>query len=146
MAKVPEEAYEAKETDIVFDCRHCGKSLAIDYRGAGLTIPCTDCGNYVEVPIPEGMEIVDIDSTSEEQETRIVHLRRLLTAAEERIAKLEEELESVAARRESLESARATILTRQNKAKESVDVLRAAISAMSRAVESVAAALAEPHE
>ena len=56
MTDAVEESSEVKETDIVFDCPHCGKSLAIDYRGAGLTIPCTDCGNYVEVPIPDGMD------------------------------------------------------------------------------------------
>jgi transcription elongation factor Elf1 len=89
MAETPDESTEIKETDIVFDCPHCGKSLAIDYRGAGLTIPCTDCGKDVEVPIPVGMELNDIDSSDEEQEVRILNLRRSLAAAEDRIQQLE---------------------------------------------------------
>lgn len=100
------ETTEIKDTDIVFDCPHCSKSLAIDYRGAGLTIPCTDCGNYVEVPIPEGMDIADIDSSAEEQEVRILNLRRSLSSAESRIAQLEEELMAMMSRREQLEDAR----------------------------------------
>ena len=86
---------DIKESDIVFDCRFCGKSLAIDYRGAGLTIPCSDCGRDVEVPIPEGMELTDIDSTVEEQELRILNLRRSLAASESKAKTLEAEVDSL---------------------------------------------------
>ena len=106
MADPSSETTEIKETDIVFDCPHCGKSLAIDYRGAGLSIPCTDCGNVVEVPIPDGMQITDIDSNEEEQEIRILNLRRSLAAADFRIKQLESEIEELNARRETLEKTR----------------------------------------
>ena len=99
----PEAPANIKESDIVFDCPYCGKSLAIDYRGAGLTIQCTDCGNSVEVPIPDGMDIADLDSSAEEQETRILQLRRALSVAERRIKNLEAEVEELTARREALE-------------------------------------------
>lgn len=36
--------------DIAFDCPHCGKSLAIDMRGAGLMIHCPECRQVVQVP------------------------------------------------------------------------------------------------
>jgi len=52
---------EIRDTDIVFDCPHCGKSLVIDYRGAGLQINCTECHEKVLVPIPDGMELRDLD-------------------------------------------------------------------------------------
>ena len=110
MGETAREASEIQETDIVFDCPSCGKSLAIDYRGAGLTIPCTDCGKYVEVPIPEGMELADIDSTEEEQEARILNLRRSLAAAEGRLEDMEEDLQAVNDRRETLEADRAKML------------------------------------
>ena len=48
---------EIRDTDIVFDCPHCGKNLVIDYRGAGLQINCSECGETVLVPIPDGMEL-----------------------------------------------------------------------------------------
>ena len=104
--RAADDAEAIKDTDIVFDCPHCGKSLAIDYRGAGLSIPCSDCGKTVEVPIPEGMQITDIDSNEEEQEIRILNLRRSLTAADFRIRQLEAEIDEINERRESLEKTR----------------------------------------
>lgn len=110
MAEEQKDSSEVKDSDIVFDCPHCGKSLAIDYRGAGLTIPCSDCGRNVEVPIPEGMQISDIDSTAEEQEIRILNLRRSLQNAESRIDRIEAELRDVLARRDELERSRGEYL------------------------------------
>ena len=55
------EDEEILDTDIVFDCPHCGKNLVIDYRGAGLQIRCSECGEPVLVPIPDGMELNDLD-------------------------------------------------------------------------------------
>ncbi len=52
---------EIRDTDIVFDCPECGKNLVIDYRGAGLQINCSQCGASVLVPIPDGMELTDLD-------------------------------------------------------------------------------------
>jgi len=52
---------EIRDTDIVFDCPHCGKNLVIDYRGAGLQINCSECGDSVLVPIPDGMELNELD-------------------------------------------------------------------------------------
>ena len=55
------EEADIRDTDIVFDCPHCGKNLVIDYRGAGLQISCSECGETVLVPIPDGMELNDLD-------------------------------------------------------------------------------------
>jgi predicted RNA-binding Zn-ribbon protein involved in translation (DUF1610 family) len=52
---------QINDTDIVFDCPHCGHNLCIDYRGAGLQISCSECGEPVLVPIPDGMKIDDLD-------------------------------------------------------------------------------------
>ncbi|MCX7007136.1 MAG: hypothetical protein NTY53_07795 [Kiritimatiellaeota bacterium] len=41
--------------DIVFDCPHCGKSMAIDAEGAGMAITCPDCQNVIQVPYPDTM-------------------------------------------------------------------------------------------
>ncbi len=95
MANPESDSQEIKETDIIFDCPHCGKSLAIDYRGAGLSIPCSDCGRHVDVPIPDGMEVTDIDSTEEEQEIRILNLRRSLGEADSRILQLESRVKAL---------------------------------------------------
>jgi predicted RNA-binding Zn-ribbon protein involved in translation (DUF1610 family) len=55
------EDADIRDTDIVFECPHCGKNLVIDYRGAGLQINCSECGEGVLVPIPDGMQLTDLD-------------------------------------------------------------------------------------
>jgi len=37
--------------DIIFNCAWCGKSLAIDSRGAWMCVKCTDCGRELIVPL-----------------------------------------------------------------------------------------------
>jgi len=134
MAQETRESSEVRETDIVFDCPHCGKSLAIDYRGAGLTIPCTDCGRNVEVPIPEGMQITDIDSSAEEQEVRILNLRRSLQMAELRIDHLETELRDTIGRRDELERGRAENGGRMGQMVEQVTRIEAAVMEIGEAI------------
>lgn len=73
---------EIGDTDIVFDCPNCGKSLVIDYRGAGLQITCSDCGAEVLVPIPDGMELGDLDLESGEILKQLFATRRNFQKAE----------------------------------------------------------------
>jgi len=140
MADDPESAAEIKDSDIVFDCPHCGKSLAIDYRGAGLNIECTDCGNSVIVPIPDRMELTDIDSTPEEQEIRILNLRKSLSAAQERIEELDGRIGELTERRRALEQDDlerkrdlATVLERVNAIHRSLAEIYRALDGISEA-------------
>lgn len=71
-----------RDTDIVFDCPHCGHNLAIDYRGAGLPINCTNCGEPVLVPIPKEMKIDDLDLEPGEILKQLFATRRNLQRAE----------------------------------------------------------------
>ncbi len=98
---------EIPDTDITFECPHCSKSLSIDQRGAGLVIACTSCHQLVTVPIPEGMEISDIDIPPAAMETQIVNLRRSLTKAEARIAELDAQVSALKDYRAQAERARA---------------------------------------
>jgi len=97
---------DIRDSDIVFNCPFCDKSLAIDCRGAGLTIACPDCGNKIEVPIPENMDVSDIDSSDEDNAVRIIHMREVISDSQRRILDLEEELKEMVLRRDSLESIR----------------------------------------
>ena len=74
---------EIGDNDIVFDCPSCGHGLVINYRGAGLVINCTECGMPVQVPIPDGMELADLDQEPAELQNQIRNLRRALYKAEE---------------------------------------------------------------
>jgi transcription elongation factor Elf1 len=90
----PQQTGEAdiRPTDIVFDCPHCGKNLCIDYHGAGLMVPCPGCSRRIQVPIPEGMDIADFDSTEEELRVRLIHMREALIEAQTRLAEQQQEL------------------------------------------------------
>lgn len=129
---------DIKETDIIFDCPNCAKSLAIDYRGAGLTIKCSDCGSDVQVPIPDGMEIEDLDSPAEDQEIRIIQLRRSLLNAQDRITTLENALEDLMQRRDALERERSLQTLRNGEFLEKIGVIESALKDSFKALEAVA--------
>ena len=83
---------EIRDTDIVFDCPHCGKNLVIDYRGAGLQINCSECGESVLVPIPDGMELGDLDLDPGEILKQLFATRRNYQKAELQIQALKARL------------------------------------------------------
>jgi len=87
---------QINDTDIVFDCPHCGHNLCIDYRGAGLQINCSECGEPVLVPIPDGMELTDLDLDPGEILKQLFATRRNLQRAEARAEALEARLAEVA--------------------------------------------------
>ena len=96
---------QINDTDIVFDCPHCGHNLCIDYRGAGLQINCSECGEAVLVPIPDGMKIDDLDLDPGEILKQLFATRRNLQRAEARAEALEERLSEVAGMIESVQDA-----------------------------------------
>ena len=86
------EGVEIRDTDIVFDCPHCSKTLVIDYRGAGLQISCSECGKDVLVPIPDGMELTDLDMDPGEILKQLFATRRNYQKAELTIESLKARL------------------------------------------------------
>lgn len=86
---------QIQDTDIVFDCPHCGHNLCIDYRGAGLEISCSECAEPVLVPIPDGMKISDLDLDAGELLKQLFATRRLLQRAEARAEALEMKIDEV---------------------------------------------------
>jgi len=135
----PNTTIEIKDTDIIFDCPHCAKSLAIDYRGAGLTIKCSDCGGDVQVPIPDGMELEDLDRPLEDQELQIIQLRRSLLKAQDRIADLENAVEDLMERRDALERDRSEQTLRMGSVLEKTGVIETSLKEISKALEAVSA-------
>ncbi|MEI8241717.1 MAG: hypothetical protein WCI17_00470 [bacterium] len=101
---------DIRPTDILFNCPHCGHSLCIDCRGAGLLTHCIECAKEVQVPIPEGMNVEDLDLTRDQTIGQLFYTRRMLARAEQRIAELEEVIASLKERRSTMEKARMTTL------------------------------------
>ena len=86
---------DIRDTDIVFDCPHCSKTLVIDYRGAGLQISCSECGEDVLVPIPDGMELTDLDMDPGEILKQLFATRRNYQKAESQVQALKTRLVSL---------------------------------------------------
>jgi predicted RNA-binding Zn-ribbon protein involved in translation (DUF1610 family) len=87
--------------DIVFDCPQCGKSLAIDVRGAGYIVRCPDCQTDIQVPGTESPAPPPAGSTQDADaaaamemslEERIDQLERLHAADAERFRSVSREL------------------------------------------------------
>ncbi|TAN35551.1 MAG: hypothetical protein EPN23_11010 [Verrucomicrobia bacterium] len=64
--------------DIVFECPNCGKSLAIEARGAGMEITCPDCQNTIPVPAPDATntDIAELVSELEAARAEIAFLEK----------------------------------------------------------------------
>ena len=86
---------EIPESDIQFDCPYCGKHLSIDPRGAGLVIVCPDCEKHVSVPIPDGLDIEDIDASPEELSFRLRTSKATITKLQQQIYALQQQVDEL---------------------------------------------------
>lgn len=111
---------QIREGDILFDCPHCGKNMAIEAAGAGLMVPCAVCGKDVQVPIPDGSTpeepLTAVPrppfSNGESSEEVIRQLDAALAMANEQIDQLIAEKEALQERRAYLEQIRMATTSR----------------------------------
>lgn len=108
-----------KDRDIIFDCPHCGRSLAISERGAGLMVTCPDCQRDVQVPgMPLAsrgdaeLEEVAAEDIAADPNKRVEALTEALTSSQAKVQRLVESLEEIRERRRYLEKLRADNMTR----------------------------------
>lgn len=133
MNKSKEDPGAITENDIVFDCPHCGKSLAIDQRGAGLIVTCPDCQQPVQVPgLPPEVRRHVRDGTQRPPTSPapgkdLTELQEELTAAHEKIARLVESLEEVRERRRVLEQLRSENIARFRQIGKEIETIQHAI-------------------
>lgn len=134
MAEMVPESEATSGGDIVFDCPHCNKSLAIDPRGAGLMIVCPDCQRNVTVPgLPPNAEeedavegeVVDEEAAGSEEiltalpvaasddpMERVQQLTEALATSHAKVERLVASLEEVRERRRYLEKLRTDNMAR----------------------------------
>lgn len=136
-----DKTQDIKETDIVFDCSHCGKSLAIDYRAAGLSIACSDCGSIVVVPIPEGMEMADFDASAEDREALIIRLRESLAETQARVRVLEGMVEELKDERKKAAWKDTESALRTEQIQREIDIINKSVEQITGAVKSIALAV-----
>jgi hypothetical protein len=99
-------------SDIVFECAGCGKSMAIDQKGEGITINCPDCGELVQVP--------DYTGPSKADPSRV-------QVYEIQIQKLTVSLKELSARRKYLEQLRSEHLNKFESIKSEFAVIQQAL-------------------
>ena len=94
-------ASEFTDDDIIFECPFCGKSMAIDKRGMGLTITCPECDGLVRVPVVSGktdrkpdsvaMPVEGLADALEESRVELDEMKEKLAAVEALRDKLEQQ-------------------------------------------------------
>lgn len=129
-------------SDIVFDCPHCNKSLAIDRRGAGMIITCPDCQQSVQVPgLPQGEAAATPGPAADlTPDQRVASLEEALEGAQVKVERLVESLEEVRERRRYLENLRSDNLGRFQQIAKEVGMIQ---SSLDRIVSIVQEAIAE---
>jgi transcription elongation factor Elf1 len=125
-------------SDILFECGQCGKSLAIDCRGAGLNVHCPECDSELEVPIPEGFDLAELDkaisdSAVADREVRVQtpnsddEVAAISAAADAEINRLKAEIETIHAQQTDLTSQNAEMLEAIKAVKSQIDKLHEAL-------------------
>lgn len=127
---------EIPETDIVFDCFYCGKSLSIDRKGAGLMITCPDCGKRIQVPEGEGM----IDAASDD----VAALSDALAASQDKVQELVQSLKEINNRRDYLEKLRVENLERRDRVGREMTIIQAALDRIVGVLQDAAVNQSEP--
>ncbi len=125
---------DIRDSDILFECPRCGKSMVVDYRGAGLTIPCVDCGQPVDVPIPEGMDVTDLDTSPVDQGVRVIQMRELLADAQQKIIVQDGVIERLRADLESARRRAEDVAQRLQEVQWESDTIQRAVENLSRAL------------
>lgn len=92
------------ESDIVFDCPNCSKSLAMDRRGAGLTIDCPGCSEPVRVPTPPDPVPETYKDLTEYAD--VEDLQQSLLSSREKVDALTAQIAELAKKHENFEAQR----------------------------------------
>jgi len=134
---------EILDTDIVFNCPHCTKSLVIDQSAAGMLVKCTDCGEEIEVPggaveeeayhepaeAPEAIPTV-LNSAAED-------LAAALAASQQKVQELVAEKQEINKRRMHLEDERMANLNRFKLISREMNTITAAVGRIMNALRNV---------
>jgi len=117
------------ETDIIFECPRCGKSLGIDERGAGLLVRCPDCGLRMQVPVPAADEPALRPGNTAVSDYTNADLARIGTASGD-VARVSYSDEDIHDRKRHLEKIRIDYLARFERILEEMALIQASLDRM----------------
>ena len=148
MDEQTEKPADITSNDIVFECPHCGKSLAIESRGAGLIIVCPDCQQRIQVPLAdEETELIDqdADTVTDLSAEQVRTLRDALAASQSKVEQLVSTVAELRERRRRLEKTRADNAARCEIIGRELQAIQSSIDRMIGVLQD-AAAEKEPEE
>jgi len=134
---------EILDTDVVFNCPHCGKSLVIDQSAAGMLVKCTDCGEEIEVPGgEEEEEIAEEEAVSAGPgaariDASVEELSAALIASQQKVQELVSEKQEINKRRMHLEDERIANANRFKQIARELNAITAAIGRINNALRTV---------
>ena len=129
-AREQKDDVEISERDVVFECPSCAKSLAIDRRGAGLTISCPQCSEPVRVPMPPDELVQHPPMDHSEEYADATGLQSGLDESQKKIQELTDSLNRLASEQEKMEAQR-------DAQKKMVSKLRHEFSAIQAALDNI---------
>ena len=133
-----ENTEEIKADDIVFNCPHCGKSLAIEGRAVGMAIFCPDCRK--EIIVPSRVHIINEEGPMElTPDERIKSLSNALQESHADNRRLSAHLSEVKKRRKYLEKLRAENISRLEQIAAEHAVLQSSIERFANILQESAA-------
>ncbi|MBN1674949.1 MAG: hypothetical protein JXR37_28160 [Kiritimatiellae bacterium] len=101
MAEPRQDGVIISETDIMFRCDGCSKSLVIEIAGAGMPVTCPDCGK--ELVVPE-LEVEEEEQPPQASDTPIgSELVHELSASKKHIQELRALVKELEKHRDSVE-------------------------------------------
>ncbi|MBN1673859.1 MAG: hypothetical protein JXR37_22615 [Kiritimatiellae bacterium] len=132
MVEPRQSVSEIKDSDIVFRCPYCTKSLVIDRKAAGLSVRCTDCGKTIQVP---GGERPPERREAKDPYARVRELERSVETARGKIRRYEAELGEVHARRVHLEKEHAADLRTFEAIARNLETIKQALQNITEALD-----------
>lgn len=130
-------ADDISDTDIVFECPACNKSMAIDRRGAGRIINCSGCGKRLTVPQPTPeaatapaaapAPAAPVPEAAVVEPAGLKSTKEQLTDANAQLLAMGERLREVTARRKYLEHVRVKNLDRFEKVRQEFSVIQGSL-------------------
>ena len=118
------------DRDVVFECPSCTKSLAIDRRGAGLTIACPQCNEPVRVPMPPDEFVQHPETDHTEEFADATELLAGLSDSQVKVQELTDNLNALRKQHQDME-------TQQNVSKKTIAKLRQEFSSIQSALDNI---------
>ena len=118
------------ENDLFFECPKCGKNMGINRQGAGLVVTCPDCGQRMQVPIPDDLQKDLRGGAGVEDFTQASEIQTLPPELNEKVERLSITMDELKRRKQFLESKYQECLARMERVRDEIALMQASLDRM----------------